>query len=100
MVRLNDIGVGIDQRKGALGGRQSRLDLRPERGEVEHREEKLVKAHDKEIPRSNSDNALRRAQSADVNEDGDKDAAQSIERGKNQREDKTALHIDLVGLLV
>src|SRR5690242_20100031 len=49
LIDLNDVRVGINQGEGAFRCGESCLDLCPECGEVEHREEKLVQAHDKEI---------------------------------------------------
>ncbi len=44
---LQNIRVGIDQREDPFGGGQSRLDLCPERSEIQNGEEELVEAHNK-----------------------------------------------------
>src|SRR5688500_9201049 len=77
-VRLNDMQVSIEQCEDAFVSCKPRLDLRPERREVEHREEELVEAHDKEIPRAHRDNTFRRAQSANIDQNSSKDSPQRI----------------------
>ncbi|MFT3891797.1 MAG: hypothetical protein QM730_09215 [Anaerolineales bacterium] len=76
------------------------MDLRPERGEVEHGEEELVEADDEEIPRADQDDALCGADATEIDQDGSEDAAESVERGEDQREHEAALNVDVVGLLI
>src|SRR5687768_44571 len=99
-IDLDDIRIGVDQSKSAFGSRKPCLDLRPKCGKVEHREEELVETHDEEVPCTDGNNSLCRAQAAHIDQDSREDAAQSIERREDERKHKTALHIDLIRLLV
>src|SRR6266508_768284 len=83
-IDLNNIWIGIDQGEGARGSRESCLDLRPERGEVENRKKELVKAHDEEIPRADGHDALCCTQPTNINEDGNENTSQRVECGKDE----------------
>ena len=99
-VDLHDGRIRIYQRKDAFRRRESRLDLRPERGQVEDRVHEIVEAEDEQVPHARADDALLDGQPARVNEDGDEDAAHRVQDREDQREHQPALHVDRVGGLV
>ncbi len=99
-VGLDHIRVGVDQGKDPLGCGKPGLDLGPEGGQVQHREEELVQADDEQVPGADRDHACRGAHPARVDQDAGKDTAQGIQRREDQRQHEAALHVDPVRLLV
>src|SRR5512133_831375 len=83
-IDLNNIWIGIDQGEGALRSRESRLDLCPERGEVENWKKELVKADNEEIPCADGDSPLCGTQPTEIDQDRGKDSAERIERREDE----------------
>ena len=95
IVALDDGMFRIDQGEDAFGGGKPGLDLGPVGSDAQDRHQEAVARQEDHVPCASGDQALGDGESAEVDQNGDADAADSAHNRKDDRKDETALDVDL-----